>query len=432
MSGPLWRIGYSLGVILAGLSARAVIDKLLALSGGATAVAHWAQLQSVVDMVIGVVAIGLAQGLTVLVAQQTVSGKQHALFRHALAIGGALTGLVAAAIGLVLLAGPLAAWWPHAPSSTLLAALTGWLGVPASLVAAYWLGRHRQDRVFWLSVLTLAPPALAAAAGAGLNGLLAAQAAAGLLVVVFTLRWLRDRPGAPAKWHWPEILASGRRWRAALAGPDDTAALWRFVPVGLVIGLASPLSQVLARGEISAALSWHDAGVMQAVWRAAEWVTAFMAGILSLYYLPGFSRVLAGATGPARRRAFVAALGAAAGPVLGITAVLLAAVWLNQRAVLALLYDSGVAAGDLAVGLFLLGDGLRVASWVILFGLLALRATVWVSVGEFFSLPLFALLVATFADGMSLTRAGGLYAATYLVYLLFNLCGLRSALGRAG
>ena len=44
----------SLAFVLAGLAGRALIDKLLALQGGAVAVAGWAQLSSLVDVVAGV------------------------------------------------------------------------------------------------------------------------------------------------------------------------------------------------------------------------------------------------------------------------------------------------------------------------------------------------------------------------------------------
>lgn len=416
MTTPSRHFAYAFAIILLGLAARAGIDKLLALSGGAAQVAQWAQLQSLVEMVVGVVAVGLGQGLTVLVAQQPAAAVQRTIFRAALALGAGLAGLVALALFGLLESGRLAAWWPQRQGLAGLTVATGWLAGAAALASAYWLGRQRQDQVFWLSAATLLPPVMAAAGGASIAGILWTQFGAGLVVSALTAGWvLRRAPGGGAE--WPR-----RRWPIFFAIDAPARPLWRYLPVGLSIGLASPLSQVLARGEVSAALSWHDAGVMQAIWRSSEWVTACMAGVLSLVYLPRFSRALQTSGGR-----FATELKAAARPVLGATAALLLLLWLNQRALLALLYDAGVVAADGVVGLFLLGECLRVASWIILFGLLARRATLWVAIGEFFSLPLFAALVILLGDGMTLERAGWLYLATYAIYLGFNLLGLRAS-----
>ena len=424
MKPSVRHFAFAFAIILVGLAGRSAIDKLLALAGGAERVAQWAQVQSLVDMVQGAISVGLGQGVTVLVAQQGDRSAQRLIFRSSMMIGG----LIGSAVGLVLcflvangLAGGV---WPHGIHLAVLATAAGASGIAAALINAYWLGGHRQDRVLWLSAALMLPPVLAAGWGASMASIVLAQLLAGLIVTGLVMIWLRRRvdggkaggmPGVAAfarpKWRWSKIFVS-----CSLGHP-----LWRYVPVGLSIVLASPLSQVLVRGEVSAALSWHDAGIVQAIWRSAEWVTLIMAGALSLVYLPRFSRVAGRSAELARQ------MGGAAWRVLGVSGVLLLLLWLNQHRVLAMLYESRVVVSDSTIGLFLLGDWLRVASWIILFGLLALRATWWVTIGEFFSLPLFAGLVMAFSDGMSLERAGWLYLLTYAVYLLFNLIGMRVA-----
>lgn len=424
---------YSLAIILVGLLARAAVDKLLALRGGAASVAQWAQLQSLSDMIVGAVAIGLAQGLTVLVAQQAEPLAQRRLFAQALAIAGVAALPVAAIVFVLTLAGVgglRAEALPGGASTVLLCLASGAAGIALAMLNGYWLGRQRQGRVFAVTAVAWLPMTLAAASGGGLDRLIWTQLGVGLLFSALIWAWiLRGSPrvgDASPKRRLDQIFASEgqglvHRWFGGTAAP-----LWRYLPVGLSIGIASPLSQVLARGEISLALSWHDAGIMQAIWRAAEWVTAPMAGVLSLLFLPRLSRAAA-----AGRDAFVAALRAAALPVLAATAGLLFLLWLGQRPVLATLYEPRVAATPLAVGLFLLGEALRVGSWVILFALLAQRATWWVTIGEFLSLPLFAALLMLFSSGIDLERAGALYLVTYVVYLAFNLLGLRTTLRKA-
>jgi len=51
------------------LAGRSIVDKILALRGGAELVALWAQLSSVIEMIAGVALAGVGAGLSVLVAQ---------------------------------------------------------------------------------------------------------------------------------------------------------------------------------------------------------------------------------------------------------------------------------------------------------------------------------------------------------------------------
>lgn len=404
---------FAFGIIVAGLAGRAAIDKALAAHGGGAAVAQWAQLQSVVEMVVGVVAIGIGQGVTVLVARQAGGAERRRVLRAALWLGGAVGALVALAVAGVAAAGGgrLAAWLPVAPGLAALAALGGWFAIAPAVVSAGWLGRQRQDRVFALTVVLLAAPVAAALAGGAPSALLVAQAVAHGLAAAGVALALRAGGG------------SGDGLWAAWGPGGAGRPLLAYVPVGVAIAVASPLAMILVRGEVSAALSWHEAGRLQAILRVADWVTAIMSGLLATVALPRLSAAAGAGEAEFRR-----VLAATARPLLGATAALLLALWLVQRPVLVALYDERFAVPAAVVGTFFLGDGLRVASWVIVFALLARRATVWVAVGEFLSMPLFAGLVLAVGDGISLPRAAQLYLLTYAVYLAFNLVGLRATL----
>jgi drug/metabolite transporter superfamily protein YnfA len=114
---------------------------------------------------------------------------------------------------------------------------------------------------------------------------------------------------------------------------------------------------------------------------------------------------------------------------LPVAGVALSAIFFWQRDVLALLYASHFVVGDDAMAFFLAGDLARIASWVILFALLAVHATWWVALGEVLSLPLFALLVHLAGNDLTLEQAGRLWLFTYGVYLAFNVLGLSVVLG---
>jgi O-antigen/teichoic acid export membrane protein len=386
------------GVILVDLSGRALLDKVLALVGSPGMVAMWAQLQSVVDLVSGVTLTGVAQGLTVLIAQARNKQEQAALLGASLRLGP----LVSLAVALLfLLTLPVVAGWLTqgrlGADLLRLAAVTGCLAVIPGLMSAYWLGLHRQLRVLQFALLGSVPlllVALAAFRGVQMTGLALVQCAA-LLLVALPMGWYLNRSA-----HHAADAPLQRR-------------LAHFIVAGLAIGIMSPASMLLVRGTLADALSWNEAGLMQALWRSTEWVTSCAAGVLSLIFLPRFSAAC-GTAG------FRYELRRAALAVLLPSAVLLGLIYLNQRAVLSLLYDARFAVSDRAAALFMLGSLLRIAAWVFLFALFAARRAWLIGIGEVLSLPLFAWMLWHFSAHMTLELASLCYCITYLVYLLFN------------
>jgi hypothetical protein len=99
-------------------------------------------------------------------------------------------------------------------------------------------------------------------------------------------------------------------------------------------------------------------------------------------------------------------------------------IFFNQRIMLTALYDARFAVTDETAALFMLGCWIRIASWLFLYGLFAAHRTRLIMAGEVLSLPLFALLLWLFADGMTLERVALLYLVSYLVYLGFTAVSL--------
>ncbi len=319
-------------IILIDLLGRAGLDKVLALSGGPVIVALWAQLQSVVELVGAVTMAGVLQGLTVLITQVITSRDERILLRDALKLG---LGTSLAVALIVALASPeLAAWLTQGRIETelfLLAALAGCITIVPATLNAYWLGKHQQQRMLGLSLLTSMILLLVAAGawfGLTLRGLMWVQSLLLAIIGLVIWRYLRklSRPGEEHQ-----------------GGAEYFRKLARFVPVGLAIGIMSPVSMLLVRGILSGSLSWSDVGFLQALWRSTEWVTATAAGVLSLIFLPRFS-----ATYGSMR--FKAEMMRAGKMVLIPAAFLLVLIFFNQRALLAALYDARFVVSDQTAG----------------------------------------------------------------------------------
>ena len=225
---------------------------------------------------------------------------------------------------------------------------------------------------------------------------------------------------AAAVWRYLRSLQPAAAPPPPAALHELAAKLRNYIPVGLAIGIMSPASMLLIRGLLAGALGWADVGYLQALWRVSEWVTSASAGVLSLVFLPR----LAASWGAPR---FRAELARSARFVLLAAAALLALLYFNQHAILALLYNAQFRVSNTTAALFLLGCWMRVGSWVFLNGLFAAHRTRAIIIGEVLSLPLLALLLRMNAQGMTLERTAALYLAVYCIYLAYNAAALMLA-----
>jgi PST family polysaccharide transporter len=397
--GPI-KLVATLAIILAGLGGRSAVDKVLTLRGGSELVAYWAQLGSIIDVVAGVALAGVGTGISVLVAQADRPERQRALLGESLKLGLIVSAPVMLAVVAVSLAFPgKLVGGAVSPLLVALAAAAGCIAVVPGMVTGYWLGQQRRDLMLALAAAgaVIMPAAALAAPQAQVLAVLALAQCLSALAVVFALRW----PGAEAP-------------------AADYEPLRRYILPGLVIGLLTPLATVAVRDIVSARMSWHDVGLLQALWRVSDWVGNVAAGVMAVYFLPRLSA----ANGTPR---FAAELKRAALSTVLPAGAALALLALFQRPVIALLYDGSFALSDAAAALSFAGTFARIASWLPLYALYAMRRTRSLVAGEFLSMPLFAALLALHPGPLTLEAAGALWLAAYAGYGVFNLWAVRRA-----
>ena len=246
----------------------------------------------------------------------------------------------------------------------MLACAVGWLGIVGGLINSYWLGQEQRGRMLALAAGTSAVSLAAAAmapASLVLETLTAAHAVPVLLVLILR----------------PSLLG---------ARPTEYRVLRRYVLPGLAIGILSPASLLASRALVADTLSWHDAGVLQALWRLSDWICGFAWGALSVYYLPRLAAAHPkNAVGAVARQAFIR--------IVLPSAALFVGIYIVHRPLLAALYDPSFVPSATAVALVLAGSLARIASWVPLAALYAMLRTRSIAAGELLSLPLFAALL---------------------------------------
>jgi PST family polysaccharide transporter len=321
-------------------------------------------------VVVGVVASGVATGLTVLVAQAPPE-RSRALLGTALFLGLAVSLPVAAMVA----------------AAAMIAGVTGWLATIPAIVNGYWLGRERRAAMLALALFSAA----------------AACAAALLAPSDRILEWLAWSQALPAL----ALLFTGR------IQFQRESALARFLLPGIAIGILSPLSLLAARSIVADAMSWHEAGVLQALWRVADWVCGVAGGFLAYHFLPRFAAA-------ATRADLIKEMRRAAVAVLWPSAVAFGLAAIYQRELLALLYQDNVQTSTTAAALFFAGSLVRIVSWIGLFALYARHRTRAIALGELLSLPLFVVLLAVWGDRLTLEGAGAAWLLSFIAYAAFN------------
>jgi O-antigen/teichoic acid export membrane protein len=158
--------------------------------------------------------------------------------------------------------------------------------------------------------------------------------------------------------------------------------------------------------------------VLQALWRMSDWIWSVAAGVLSVLYFARMSAAyprgeLGGVTRAATRAVLLPA------------AALFLLLFVLHVPLLVALYDESFTVSRAAAALFFAGGALRIASWIPLFALYAMSRTWLIAVGELFSLPLFAALLAAWGDSLTLERAGLAWLLSYGAYAGFNYWAMR-------
>ena len=401
-------------MLIVSIAGRTILDMTLSHVSGPATIARWAQLSSVVDLISAVACAGLSPGVTVLVARASQPRKQKAILQTAVMLGIACSAVTL--IGMIgvaqfqnlddriqVLHEPLLRW-------TVLA--VGLFAATPVLAMQAWQSQGHPARSCWLTLAistmsvmaaTLAPQ-LVKSTGIAIGVFAPLMVLLGALIISIPL----------TAWYFRDA------WRTANTAIRPIKPLLTFLPAGLSIGLLSPLSLIAARELLGRALGWEAVASVQAIWRSADWVAAFVSGMLSLVFLPRMSRAISGSgAAPALWREIAAAvrwLWIPAAFILG------AMIWAGPQWLVGL-FGLSVVPDTAVFATFLVGEWLRMGSWILLYGLFATGSQRVIAVGELCSLPLFAgllWLVWWLRAKLSLQDAAWAYLAAYVVYLIFN------------
>lgn len=388
--------------VLTKLVTALVLNKVLAVYVGPAGYAVIGQFQSLVMMVSTFASGGVNTGVTKYTAEYHADPQQQQLvWRTAATIS--LAGAAVFALLLVAFRKNVALW---ALADAQLSGVIVWFA--ASLVLLLLNG-------LMLAILN-GRKAIRAYVIANIIGSLVTATTATLLVLQFGLY------GVLVALAISQALACGATawlfqrhcpmpWRALIGRIDPAVArkLGGFALMSATSALVVPLAQMVIREGLARQLGWSGAGLWQALWRISETHLMLLTTTLSLYFLPRFSEI----RHAAELRAEVLKGYRFVVPLVVLSALVL--YQLREPLIRTLLTPEFLPLTPV-LGWQLVGDVLKVCSWVIAYTMLSHARVRLFVVTEIIFAALFAgaTLGGAALDGLRGAAMG--YAATYALY----------------
>jgi len=381
-----------------------LLNKILALHVGPTGYAVIGQFQSVVGMVIGLASGAVGTGVTKYTAEYHAQPqRQLEVWRTGLKMG--LAASVAGALVLLLLREPLAGWLL---ADRAYASVFVWLAFALVLMLANGL---------MLAIMN-GKKAVGAFVGANIVGSLINAAASVILVLSHGLYGALvalciGQALAAFATAWMFRRTCAIPWTELWGDFDSTVAkrLAGFALMAAVSAVAVPTSQVIIRDHLAGTLGWHTAGLWQALWKISDMHLLLLTNTLVAYFLPRFAELPAG---PELRREVLRAYRF----VLPLVAATAGAIYFLREPLVRGMLSAEFVPLTEALGWQLLGDGMKICSWVAGYTMIShARTTLFITTEIAFSLMLVLTTMAGAAYG-GLAGTSLAYAATYAVYWL--------------
>jgi len=381
------------------------LNKILAIYVGPAGYAALGQFQNAVQMVTTLASGAINTGVTKYTAEyHDDEAKQHAVWRTAGTIS--LVGSIVVAIGVITFNKPLAGWFlkdESLGSVFIWFAATLVLFVFNTLLLAILNGKKEIHRyvianiagsLFALVVTTIM------AIQMGLYGALVALAIYQSLTFFVTLTLIYK-----ARWF---------KLRYLFGGIDTQSAknLVKFTAMALTSAACVPLSHILIRNHLGETLGWEAAGYWEAMWRLSAAYLLLVTTTLSVYYLPKLSELQ-------KAEDIKKEILQGYKIILPVSLVCGLLIYLSREFIIRILFTADFVQMEVLFGWQMVGDTLKIASWLLGYILIAKALTGIFIVSEILFSFLFFGLVYLMTEKWGLEASSIAHSVNYLFHFLF-------------
>lgn len=178
--------------------------------------------------------------------------------------------------------------------------------------------------------------------------------------------------------------------------------------------ILTPISHIIIRDHIVKTLSWADAGYWQAITRISDVYLLFITMAMTVYYLPKLSEI----QDKEEIKKEVILTYKVLFPVVCLLSI---SIYLLRDLIIYILYDSNFSSIRDLFFVQLLGDVVKISSWIISFLMLAKKKTKLFLSTELFFSSIYVLLTIILVNKFSLIGAMYSFLITSSFYLIFML-----------
>jgi polysaccharide transporter, PST family len=203
---------------------------------------------------------------------------------------------------------------------------------------------------------------------------------------------------------------------------EMTQRLAAFSVMTLTSALLPPLINIAVRNHLAGQFGWDQVGYWQAVSKVSDAYLLFLTTAINIYYLPKLASLH-------ERASLVFELRQAYRYLMPAVMVLAIAVYLLRDQVTGLLFSADFASANALYGPQLVGDVIKIASFMLSYLMLAKAMTRLFVISECVFALSYLALVYVFTASFGLIGAMYAFAGNYLLYLAFNIVVARRYLG---
>lgn len=202
------------------------------------------------------------------------------------------------------------------------------------------------------------------------------------------------------------------RWRELVGRVDWPMAknLAKYTAMALTTAATVPLSHILIRNHLGQTLGWEAAGYWEAMWRLSGAYLMLVSTTLSVYYLPRLSELK---TGAEIKKEILSGYRV----ILPVAALCSGLVYLLRDFVIVTLFSPEFRPMEVLFFWQLVGDVLKIASWLFAFAMLGKAMAVLFVFTEVVFSATFYFLTLIFTVHYGLEGTSIAYALNYFIYL---------------
>ncbi|KGA24617.1 hypothetical protein AO825_11695 [Pectobacterium brasiliense] len=234
----------------------------------------------------------------------------------------------------------------------------------------------------------------------GIKGALFAAAIQSGLIGLILIPSVLRQPWAKLSYWWGETDTSNKK------------RIGGYILMATTTALTAPIALIGVRNVLISHVGWEEAGQWQAVWKISEVYLGVITIALSTYYLPKLSTL----KGVENIRAEI---NQTAKIIIPIAAIMALGVYLFRDLAISLLFTEAFRSARELFAIQLIGDVIKITSWLYAYPMLSRGATKWFVFSEVIFSFTFFVLAWLLIPFYSTQGANIAYAVNYLFYFIF-------------